>query len=109
MTIFERIEVERYVEGYKEVVDLKDFCQRMLAMRACVRARKREGRKGETDKRKREERERERKCNDAKGEFKNRLNSTVVEDGRRVRVLVHRRQPFKAQLGRVCHDRWVLG
>ena len=76
-------------------------------MRACEREREKEERERQI--REREKKERERKCNDAKGEFKNRLNSTVVEDGRRVRVLVHRRQPFKAQLGRVCHDRWVLG
>ena len=37
LTIFERIEVKRYVEGYKEAVDLKDFCLRMLGcVCACV-------------------------------------------------------------------------
>jgi hypothetical protein len=52
LTIFERIEAERYVEGYKEAVDLKDFCLHMLAcVRVCVRRRE-----GETDKRKRGER-----------------------------------------------------
>jgi hypothetical protein len=60
LTIFERIEVERYVDGYKEAVDLKDFCLRMFAcVCACVREREKERRReGETDKRKREERER---------------------------------------------------
>ena len=33
MTIFKRIEAEKYIEGYEETVDLKDFC---LCMRACV-------------------------------------------------------------------------
>jgi hypothetical protein len=48
LTIFERIEAERieaerYVEDYKETVDLKDFCLRMLAcVRACVCERERE-------------------------------------------------------------------
>jgi hypothetical protein len=60
LTIFERIEVERYVEGNKEAVDLKDFCLRLLAC-VCARARKREGekerrREGEKERR-REERE----------------------------------------------------
>jgi hypothetical protein len=55
LTIF-----ERYVEGYNEAVDLKDFC-----LLACVCACVREGEE-------RQIRERE-----TKGAFKNRLNSST--------------------------------
>jgi hypothetical protein len=36
------LRVERFVEGYKKAVDLKDFCLRMLAcVRACEKERDR--------------------------------------------------------------------
>jgi hypothetical protein len=101
-TIFERIEAEKDVEGYKETVDLKDFC---LCVRACVRAcvyvsvtvcmcvRERE------KERNRDERARE-EYNDAKRAFKNRLDS-----GRGLEETASTCISVKAQLGRVCHDR----
>ena len=52
--------------------------------------RERKKREGETDKRKRGER---REYDDAKERSK--IDWTVVENGRRVRVLVHRGQPLR--------------
>jgi hypothetical protein len=113
LTIFERIEVERYVEGYKEAVDLKDFCLRMLVyvcacvrvcMRACVCVRERK--RGEKERQIREREERE-ECDDAKGGFKNRLDSG--RGWEESTSTCTSRTAVKAQLGRVCHDRWDLG
>jgi len=46
LIIFERVEVERYIEGYKKAVNLKDFCLRMLAC-VCACVREREKKRGE--------------------------------------------------------------
>jgi hypothetical protein len=104
LTIFKRIKVERYVKGYKEAVDLKDFCLRMLMyMCACVYVCEREGEK-ERQIREREERE---ECDNAKGAFKNRLDSG--KGWEESTSTCTSQTAVKAQLGRVCHDRWDLG
>jgi hypothetical protein len=104
-----------------KTVDLKDFC---LCVRACVRlcvcvyvclrscacaCERKRNREGERQRGREAERQRDRERseregrNDAKGAFKNKLNSG--RGWEETASTCTSRAAVKAQLGRVCHDR----